>query len=200
MPVADNENKNEEVKQEPVTPPAGDDKKEEWLKLKKEKENWKQKAIDLENTLKLAADARLKEKEDFKALYENEQKEKNELKLQIEEAKKNEIKNKKAAFVKSEFAKNGAHGDSIDMLVKLVDIEAVKYDPETGAIWGHEDSVKAVKEKMPMVFGTNPAAPNQSAPNVNTQVFDFAKLSGKDLTKKDTLAMAFKQAGIELKK
>lgn len=180
------------------TDPKDESPKEDFSKLKTEKDNWRKKAQELEAQLKAKETNELKIKEDFKSLAEQREKEANEWKSKFETKLKEDEDNLKKTHVRREFRKHGVSDEVVDTLINLVNINDVKYDPETKSVWGHEEQVKAVKLKLPMAFGSGTPSPAQTPPALDPAKLDITKMAGKDIVKSDTLSAQWKAAGLDL--
>lgn len=154
----------------PVDEPQGD----AYKKALREKDNWREKAkttearaIELEAQLKAIENKKLEENNEWKKIAENERSAREQFELKLQERDKADERRLKESVVKKEFRKHGIEEDSIDVLMPLVKLDELKYDPDTKAIWGYEEQVKMVKDKLPRLFGSNEKRPLQTPPSVN---------------------------------
>ncbi len=200
-----------------VTPPANpaDDGNDAFKKIKTEKENWKKaaeeakaKADAIEAKLKEKEEAELKTSQKFKELAELKEAQAADLKKQLEELtnkineKENLIKTtQKRGAVKKELMANGVDEASMDVVMKLVDLEEVKFDEDAQAFYGVDGVIKKLKESLPVVFGAKKEIPGGDSPNGTTDSLsaeNFSKLTLKEMKEKQFELM--KSHGVQLRK
>ena len=127
-------------------------------KALKEKNNWKKRAEDAEVKYKLLEDERLKEKEDFKKLYENKLAELQVIKKDKEESDKKIQEGLKIGALKNELSKLGMDMKYMDIAMKAVDLNTLKVEDDV--VLGVESAAKSLKEKAAPLFVS--AGPNVS--------------------------------------
>lgn len=165
------------VGSDPATSGGGSDKVYDSSfvdKLKGEKENFRnanQKLADevaqLKADAKNKADAALKEKEDWKTLYEQQKTENESLTGKLGSAENQRLDAKKETELKKELTKLGLDPKYADKAVKLGNLESVKIDKDTGVIYGAEVVAKSLSEDWPALFGSTPTEKvSQSAPAI----------------------------------
>jgi hypothetical protein len=193
--------------QPPIETP--EQKESEFVKLKKEKENYKSAKLEAEKKLeeanKLLAEIQeqklIAEKND-KALTELYKKERDDFKNELNGIKEQNINSKKLSSLEVELIKNGADVVSVKSLLKLADVSKIKIDDETGTVYGIDDQVKILKASMPIVFTAKKGQGNHESPEVNKSPIDlesYSKMNVKQL-KSVSLADAWKIAGFETEK
>lgn len=157
-----------EVEVEKVVP------RETFDKLLTEKKNYAEKTKALEAELQAIKTQQLKEKEDYKTMYELTLKEKQALETEKMEFKNQQITNKKLAAIKKELEKMGAkEPQTLEGLLKLAEVNAIKYDEETNVVFGSEEEAKRIKSMIPAAFGTMSAAASHEAPKGNPESFNM---------------------------
>lgn len=195
--------------------PAPTDNNDQFSKLKKEKDNWK-KAADEAKAKADAAEAKLKEKEEaelksnqrYKELADLKEAQANELQKKLDELngkvleKEKEIKTtQKRGAIKKELMANGVDEASMDVVMKLVDLEEVKFDEDAQAFYGVDGAVKKLKEALPALFGTKKEIPGGDLPNGTSEKLsaeNFSNLSLKEMKEKQFELM--KSHGVQLRK
>lgn len=168
-------------------------------KLRKEKENWKQKAVDLENQLKIKLDAELAAKEEWKTLAEQRLKETEEWKGKYLEKEKIEQNALKIGELKKELNKLGMDMKFMDAATKLIDLKNITIDQESGVVLGAESAAKALRETMSPLFQV--AGPNVShaAPQEVKAITleEWRQLTPEEKIKRE--GELFKNLGIKIK-
>lgn len=117
------------------------------LKLKKEKENWKTKALELEGKLKERDESELKAKEDFKKLYEAEKKTRETVSAELEMLRQEKVQAKLNSAIRKELLKYGLAPEHTETALKLFDRSQVTLDPDTNVVVGAELAAKSFYEK-----------------------------------------------------
>lgn len=151
------------------TPPEGDSA---FQKLLREKQNWAEKARkEAEEKATLAAKlqeietARLKEKDDQKGLAEMYQKKYIELETKLKEQEAEQQRAIKLTQVKREWEKLGLKDTgAADKLLKLVDLDKIKYDPDLKITLGQEEEAKRIFEDFKPLFSGDAPRADHSAP------------------------------------
>lgn len=151
-------------------------------KLWTEKNNWKTKAQDLERQLTEIREQSMREKEDYKGLYEKER----EVRLQYEEeiktTKDRQVDDLKRASVRKALKEMGAREDSIDGLVRLAEMKSLKYDDEHRMVLGVEHQAKEIKSLMPSAFGPQKVGVDHTPAQNIASTGDFSTEAWKALT------------------
>ena len=181
-------------------------------KIKKEKENFK-KALEQEKAekeklalaLKEKEEAELKLKEDYKTIAQKKEEEALNWKQKYEQRDQAIVTATKLGEIRKEFEKLGADHKSMDVLLKLVNTEAVKVERGDNdniiGVYGVGDEVKRIKDSLPMVFGKPSTGANHESPDINHKPMDLEAFKSMPLQdKKKNMAEVFKAQGIELKK
>jgi len=139
--------------------------RETYEKLLSEKKNYAEKAKLVEQELETIKTNQMKEKEDYKAMYEMSLKKATELDVKLKEREENETKSIKLTKIKQEWEKMGLRdSQSAEQLLKIVNLDAIKYDSELKVVLGAEEEAKRISESfMPMFKGTS-AKPSHDAP------------------------------------
>jgi len=168
-----------------------------------EKKNWKAKAQDLEEKLQNEADQRLKEKEDWKSLYESTKQKLDEVTTTLT-VKEEETRNGyKTAALKRELEKLGAQGESVGTLLKLADLQGLKYDTEHKIVLGAEDAAKNIYDSIPQAFGKVTSKVDNRAPQSDFSGLDldtYKNMSAKDRSDPEVQKRLFEKHGIALRK
>lgn len=134
-------------------------------KLKGEKDNLKKRIEQLEAEQKAAEERALKEKEDYKTLYEKTKAENERLTGSLESAEQQKLNAKKESELKRELAKLGVKPSYAEKAVKLANLDFVKVDNDSGVIYGAEVVAKSLSEDWPDLFGEGTTEKvSQSAP------------------------------------
>ena len=176
-------------------------------KLLREKKNAKMAIEQLkaqtaayEAKLKEAEENTLKIKEDWKALAESREKELLTLRQQLDGVKTETVTNYKLTAVKKEFEKMGASNQSLDFLIKNVNVAALKYDEDHKVVLGAEEEAKRIKEAVPQVFGKSQAGVSHNAPELDAKPLTLEAFKQMSLAdKKKNMAEFYKSQGINLK-
>lgn len=126
-------------------------------KLLREKNNFKTKANELEEQLKVAQKG--KEKPDdkaddqHKALLKLKDEENKALKEKLDKHTKEMTEAKKLGTLKQEFDKNGGNAKQWELITRLADVSKIMIDEESGVVYGAEAEIKRIKELAPTFFG-----------------------------------------------
>lgn len=172
---------------QPVVDPTPEPKNDLASKLKREKDNWRAKAAELEAKLEAKEKADLEASQKYKELYELEkdkralvQKEKEELQSTVQNAQVN-------SKLRDELTKLGLRTDRLDAAFKLIDKNSVQLDPETGVVVGAEDAAKRFHEQYHDLglFSKRQVGVDQSAPNLQPN----ANKSVSDMTMEEKLKL-----------
>lgn len=188
---------------------------EQFKKLKTEKENFK-KALDDQKaeTARLAAElavkneTELKTKEDYKTLSELKEAQSKEWETKFKTLettlteKETLIKtSQKKGAIKKELLANGVDEKSLDTVMRLVDVDSVKFDEDTNTFYGVDSVVKSLRETLPMAFGEIkkiPGGGSPSGPSESLSTDNFKNLSLKEMKEKQ--AELYKANGVTLTK
>ena len=169
-------------------------------KLLSEKRNWQQKAQEEEKRRKELEETYLKEKEDYKTLYGNAQSKLDELQTKLETEQREKVNGFKLSSLKSELTKMGADTASMDALLRLADINALKYDGDHKVVLGTEEVARQIKEQIPRAFGNgNTAGVDQSAPASIPTDLDFAKLTPEQRRDPAILKQIYEKRGVKVR-
>lgn len=133
-------------------------------KVKKEKENWKQKALDLEKTLTGKVEQELVAKEEWKTLAEQRLQKTLEAESKLNSLNETIVKSQKIGALKTELGKLGMAPDVMEMAIQLVDLKTVNVDSEHNVVTGADTAVKVIRDKLPQLFTTTPAGVSHAAP------------------------------------
>jgi hypothetical protein len=156
-------------------------------KLLREKRNWQTKALELEDALKKESEKKLVEKEEWKALSEKYGKEKTELETKYASLHKEIINGKKQSAIKNELLKIGADTKALPALLRLAELDKVRYDEDHGIVLDAETVALSVKDIIPQAFGVSMkvdhSAPQTSAP-LKMSIDTYKTLSYDDQKKK----------------
>lgn len=180
-------------------------------KLKKEKENFRSETQKLRDQIAEMQKAQaereekeLKEKEDWKTLYEKTKAENEALTGKLSSAEQLKVVSKKESEVKKELAKLGVKPEYADRAAKLVNLDSVKFDKETGVVYGAEVVAKTLSEDWPDLFGAGStatvtqSAPNSPAPSGALSLEDWKRLPYDERKKREGDVMA--SAGVSVKR
>ena len=145
-------------------------------KLKKEKDNFRSetqslrdKIAEMEANQKAREEQELKEKEDWKTLFEKANEEKKNLEGKLTTVADRELSAKKESELKKELAKLGVKQNYVEKAAKLAQLDSVKIDNETGVIYGADVVAKTLSEEWPDLFGSGASETvRQSAPQTPT--------------------------------
>jgi hypothetical protein len=185
--------------------------REAYEKALAEKRNFAEKAKAVEAELEKIKTEQLKEKEDFKAMYEMAAKKVQDYEAQIQFAENEKTKAIKLTQVKREWEKLGLKDSKAsETLLKLVDVEKIKFDKDLNLVLGHEEEAKRVFEDFKPLFGASSSRPDHSAPSSGPVSYtieayrqalrdgSFAKMSKDD--QKDYISKIFQSGGVSVKK
>lgn len=154
-----------EQKKDETPPEAKVVPRETYEKLLAEKKNYAEKAKAVEQELEAIKTAQLKEKEDYKAMYEMSVKKAQEYEVKLKEREEQETRAIKLTKVKQEWQKLGLKDqEPAEAMLELVKLDAVKYDPELKVVLGAEEEAKRIFEKFQPMFKGITAKPNHDAP------------------------------------
>lgn len=180
-------------------------------KLKGEKDNFRNANQSLRDELeqmkaeqKAREEAALKEKEDWKTLYEKTKLEKETLEGKLGSAEMLRQNAKKESELKSELAKLGVKPQYVERASKLANLDSVKIDKETGVIYGAEVVAKALSEDWPDLFGPGQSekveqqAPGSVAPTGALSLEEWQKLPYEERKKREGEMMV--SQGVKLKR
>jgi hypothetical protein len=130
----------------------------------KSKQNWAEKAKALEAEVAALKHEKLKEKEDYKSMYELADKKAKEYEALIEKTKVEKEQSLKLGSLKRELEKMGASKESMEGLLRLADLGTIKYDDENKVAYGIEEEAKRIKSIIPPAFGVSSAGASHAAP------------------------------------
>jgi hypothetical protein len=135
--------------------------------------------------LKSLKEKELKEKEQWKDLYESEKKAREESESRINEIQAKIKESAKTAAVRSELLKRGFNQQYLDIVDRLVDTSSLTYDDETRTVGGVEIAAKAIQEKYAPFFGGAKTNVNHDAPDGTKPITleDWRKMSMEDQVK-----------------
>ena len=142
-------------------------------KLLKEKNNWRDKAKDLEEKSKgnpppKKTDDDNKSGDDDRtkllAAKDEELKKEREARQKLENERKDGIK---MGALSEEFAKNGGDPKKFELIRRLVDTQKVIIDEDSGVVYGTEGEIKRIKELAPELFGKTKKTVNDGDVNSN---------------------------------
>ena len=156
-------------------------------KMKKEKENWRTKAMTLEDEKKKLEESELLRQQRFQEHSEIKTKEAKEWQEKYSKLQADLITSKKTIKVKEELAKLGAKPEHINELVRLVNYENIKYDTDTDAVYGFDVEARVLQEKLTPLFGSSGPRVDHGAPGgtVSKLTYDeWMKLPIKEKTKR----------------
>lgn len=148
---------------------------------------------DMEAVIKIKDD----EIAEFKSKYES-------ITLKEKEMQEKQVKEYKLSSIKKELIKMGADNTAIEGLLRLSNLEMVKWDDDHKIALGVEDEAKRIKSMLPVAFGVQSARADHGAPaSTGASVYDID--SFKNLTpqqRKDPALMAkiYEASGITVKK
>jgi hypothetical protein len=156
----------------PAPAPEAPENDSAFQKLLKEKQNWAEKArkeseekAALSAKLQEIETSRLKEKDDQKGLAEMYQKKYVELETKLKEQEAEQQRAIKLTQVKREWEKLGLKdAGQADKLLRLVDLEKIKYDPDLKITLGQEEEAKRIFEDFKPLFSGDAPRADHSAP------------------------------------
>lgn len=160
-------------------------------KLKREKDNQKAAKEALEAELKALKDDKLKEKENYKALYETAVKDAETLKSELSARDTMINEGKINSSISAELLKAGVSPDKIDTAKRLIEKTTVMLDKETGVVVGAVEAVQAfVKAHADLgFFGKNGSANHNAGANESVGSASWQKAKSTD-----EMIKQFKQA------
>jgi hypothetical protein len=138
-------------------------------KFKKEKENWKNKAIELEKQVKAVTEKELIEKENWKALAEQRLQSIQELEAKDKINQEKEANALKIATLQKELSKLGMDMKYFDIAVKAIDLKTLTVDKDANLVLGVESAVKALRESASPLFTSAPSGVSHAAPQGITE-------------------------------
>jgi hypothetical protein len=192
--------------------------KEYLEKTIKEKRNWKaakeaaeaiadqikREKEELERRLKDLEEKNLVEKENFKELYERAK-----AMAEKESLEKASIQNKwingiKVGQLKTELSKQGIRPERLDTVLKLTDINKLKYNEEHNVVLGVEEEARLIKEQYSEFFGKQIPSVSHEAPHQNSTITinsieDFRKLKPEERTQEVLMELG-RKLGVDLRK
>lgn len=185
-------------------------------KLMKEKKNYASKVDEIsaklaayESTIKEKDMEVLKVKEDWKSLATEKEKEVLALKAALQEKETaiqsiqvEKINGHKISALKRELDKLGADHKSMDSILRLADLNVMKYDEEHKVVLGVEEVAKSIKEQIPAVFGVSVPGVSHAAPagsNAKMDIETWKKMDIKE-RRKIPLEQVYKGMGIDIVK
>lgn len=152
-------------------------------KVLKEKRNAMQKIADLEAKLQASEEAKLTEQEQFRTLAEQRLKRVEELEAKIATTDKVMEKAKKVAAVKKHLSVMGLKSEHEDLaLNKLLDVEDLMLDPDTGTVLGAEEKAKTFRQTYAGlgIFGKQGPGVENNAPSLNVNSTKSAREMSRD--------------------
>jgi len=142
-------------------------------KLKGEKDNFRsanqqlqEKVEALQNQIREGEEKALKEKEDYKTLYEQQKQRVEELTGVVDKAANEKLNTAKTGELRKELEKLGVNPKYAEKAVQLAQLDTVKIDKETGTIYGADLVAKTLSEEWPVLFGGQTDNVTQNAPEV----------------------------------
>lgn len=129
-----------------------------------EKKNAIDRLKELENENKKLKEEELIKKQNWEEMARQKEIEANEWKNKYQEKEQLIVKAAKAGALKKELSKLGCRDNAAERLVKLVDLNKIEYDAESGVVTGVMNSAKMLSEEFPELFGVSKVGVNQSAP------------------------------------
>jgi len=129
--------------------------------------NEKKAAVARAREFEQIAEQREREKmmaqENWKALYEEEQKKSTTWQEKYEQQNSVLINAAKQSAVKKELVKLGIQDTKAEKVLKLVDFKTLDYDRDSGVVSGASIAAKSIAEDYPELFGPSRVGVNQSA-------------------------------------
>lgn len=199
------------------SPDVADTAKAHIEKILKEKKNFAE-ALEKERAEKLQIQEQLKAKElneaklkgDIEGIVKIKDNELNEWKAKAEslmqkqnEFEQSKTKEYKLASLKKELVKMGAADDTMEGLLRLSNLDLIKWEDEHKVALGAEDEAKRIKSMMPVAFGVQTPRTDHSAPGspaANIDIEAYKKLSLKEQRDPAIIARVMQSAGITAKK
>ncbi len=135
-------------------------------KIKKEKDNYKARVLELEAQAKEATDKGLLQKQEYKTLYEQTKEALEKSVLDVESRDKRDELALKKSSVRTHLLKLGLNPAHESTAFRLMDISKVVVDKETQAVLGSEDAAKLFHEQFKElgIFGTVGVGVSHQAP------------------------------------
>ena len=116
--------------------------------------------------LKAKAEGELKEKEQWKTLFETKTKEVEDLTTKLSQIEQHKAHMAKENELKKELTKLGIKANYVDRAVKIADLSSIKIDAETSTVYGADVTAKTLASDWPDLFGsTQTAGVSSDAPN-----------------------------------
>ena len=156
-------------------------------KLLNEKKNWQSRAKTAEEELAKVKEEKMKADNNWKAIAEEKEKEAiawKEKHIKQESFIKNQVKE---TAVRKELTKLGIDSKFMDKTVKLVDLDSINYDEETGVVVGADIQAKKLHEEFTPLFGKKNEKVDHGAPNGTPEkltIEEYRKLPLKDRKEK----------------
>lgn len=136
-------------------------------KILTEKKNYQEKTRVLEEEIRKLKEDKMREQQDFKLLAETKELEAQEWKTKYTEKEELIKKSLKLSSVKKEIVKLGCDSKYVDEVTRLINMDQVSYDEETGVCTGAEEQAKILYNKFTPLFGKTVVGVNQDAPAGN---------------------------------
>lgn len=137
-------------------------------KVLKEKRNLSAKLAELENAIKSREEQDMLANNQHKEVADLHREENRKLKAELEAREQMLVKAKKVSALKKHLVQMGLNTQYEELVLnKLVDVDDLVIDPETGAVLGAEDKAKRVRQDfagLGGLFGGNVHRVDQSAP------------------------------------
>ena len=136
-------------------------------KILKESKNKSARIAELEAQLKGLEEAKLEEQQQWQTIAEKRGQELEQLKSKVELHDKTVEKARKVAAVKTHLVKMGLRPEQEELaLNKLLDVNDLVVDPDTGAVLGAEEKAKLFRQEYGGlgIFGSQVPGVNQNAP------------------------------------
>jgi len=133
-------------------------------KMKKEKDNWRTRATELEADNKKKQEEQLLTQEKYKELSELKVSEANEWKEKYETSQKAIAQGTKVSKLKEELIKIGAKPDRLNKMLKLIDLNSISFDSENNVVTGHDSAANALLQDVPEFFGIGGPKVGHNAP------------------------------------
>jgi DNA segregation ATPase FtsK/SpoIIIE-like protein len=196
------EQNQQDLNEEPKKDKGDKVSREAYEKVLTEKKNLAEKARRLEEEKAEIEKQKLKEKEDYKAMYEMTEKSKLELEARLKEVAEKEVKEYKFGALKKEWEKMGLKDSKqAEALFKLSNVEALKFDEEHKVVLGVEEEARRIKETFSPLFGASSTGVAHDAPKgapSSLTLEQWRQMSPSD--KKANEAALYQSLGIKLRK